>query len=51
MKDHELGCEDDYGCGGEKQAHCSVRICDSNVDNIETLCCLRRVSGCPADCT
>ena len=30
---------------------CSVRICDGNVDNIETLYRLRRVSGRPADYT
>ena len=32
-------------------AHHSVRIYDSNVDNIETLYRLRRVSGRPADYT
>jgi hypothetical protein len=31
--------------------HHSVRICDGNVDNIETLYRLRHVSGRPADYT
>ena len=32
-------------------AHHSVRISDSNVDNIVTLYRLKCASGCPADCT
>ncbi len=40
-----------YNEGDMAGAHHSVRIYDSNVDNIETLYRLRRVSGRPADYT
>jgi hypothetical protein len=40
-----------YKMVGESAGGPSVRISDSNVDNIVTLYHLRRASGCPADCT
>jgi len=43
--------EMDDGLEGTEEAHHSVRISDSNMDNIMTLYRLRRASGRPPDCT
>ena len=45
---------DNYDDGGDFTVHegaHSVKICVRYIDNTMTLCCLRRPSRCPADCT